>query len=157
VIPTNGRPSITATLAALTPQLEPGDEILIQCNNDRDWGHQARNHAMARCAGSHLDFIDDDDQYLPDALDQIRDWLHVDPDRVHLHAMRYQDDGRELQPEWPLRIGYISTQMIVVPNKPGLLGQWGNRYEGDYDFAHTTMQLRGDEPILHNHVIALKG
>ena len=47
--------------------------------------------------------------------------------------------------------------MLCVPNTPGQLGQWGDRYEGDYDFIHSTMALRGDTPVLHPDVIALIG
>lgn len=155
MIATAGRPSLTDTLAALTPQLASGDEILVE-RLDCPWGHQARNNALPRCAGSHLMFIDDDDKHLKDALDHVRAQVRNRPRRVHLFSMAYTD-GRVVNPRWPLQVGYVSTQMLCVPNSPGKLGQWGDRYEGDYDFADTTMQLRGDEPVLHSDVIALIG
>jgi hypothetical protein len=154
VIATSGRPTLTHTLAALTPQLEPGDEVLILRDNTGDWGHTPRNNAMPRCAGTHLIFIDDDDRHLKGALEYVREEVAHTPDRVHLFAMAYQD-GRVVQPRWPLQIGYVDTAMVCVPNTT--LGRWGNRYEGDYDFIASALELRGDEPILHDDVIATKG
>lgn len=156
VVATGGqRPHLTTTTAATAQQLGHGDELIIT-RRDCAWGHEARNLTMPRCAGTHLMFIDDDDQHTPFALDTVRAALVDEPDRVHLFAMQY-DDGRIVQPRWPLEMGYVSTQMLVVPNDPDLLGTWGERYEGDYDFITTTMQLRGDEPLLHGDVIALIG
>lgn len=73
--------------------------------------------------------------------------------RVHLFAMRYPD-GRILLPRWPLQVGHVSTAMIVVPSNPALLGAWSDRYEGDFDFIASTLERRGDEPMLHADVIA---
>jgi hypothetical protein len=157
VIPTCGRRSVVETVGALVPQLSHGDELVIVRDSSGDYGHTARNRAMPRCAGSHLMFIDDDDRHLGGALELVRRELELDPDRVHLFAMRYHD-GRELAPgPLPLQVGYVSTQMLVVPNQAGRLGTWGNRYEGDYDFASSTLELRGDEPVLHPVAIALVG
>ncbi len=155
MIATAGRPSLTQTLAALTPQLQSGDEILVE-RLDCAWGHEARNRAIPRCAGTHLMFIDDDDQHATDALALVRTKVRAHPKRVHLFSMTYTD-GRTVNPRWPLQMGYVSTQMLVVPNVEGKLGTWGDRYEGDLDFAATTMLLRGDEPILHADVVALIG
>jgi hypothetical protein len=152
VIATSGRPSITQTLAALTPQLEHGDEILIQ-RLDCDWGGKARRDAIPRCAGTHLLFIDDDDHHQDGALEHIRQEVRDSPHEVHLFAMAYHD-GHVVQPAWPLRIGSVGTPMFCVPNVPGCIGEWSDRYEGDYDFIDSTMVLRGDQPVLHDNVIA---
>jgi len=153
VIATSGRESITTTLAALTPQLEPGDEILILRDDTGDHGNTPRNNAIPRCAGSHILFIDDDDKHLRDALTYIREQVTKIPRKVHLFSMAY-DDGRIVNPRWPLQIGFVGTPMICVPNTKGKLGKWSQRYEGDYDFMKTTLELRHDEPVLHYDVIA---
>jgi Glycosyl transferase family 2 len=153
VIATSGRATLTDTLAALTPQLEHGDEILIVRDSTGDHGNTPRNAAIPRCAGTHLMFIDDDDQHAADALQLVRSKVRSRPKRVHLFSMVYTD-GRVVHPRWPLQIGYVGTPMIVVPNQPGQVGQWSNRYEGDYDFLVDTMQLRGDAPVLHAEPIA---
>lgn len=152
MIATAGRPSLTATLAALTPQLISGDEVLIE-RLDTPWGNQARNNAIPRCAGTHLMFIDDDDHHTDGALELVRTKVRAYPKRVHLFSMRYQD-GRTVHPRWPLQIGYVGTPMLCIPNTPDKLGAWSDRYEGDHDFITQTMQLRGDEPVLHADVIA---
>jgi hypothetical protein len=152
VIATAGRRSITQTLAAITPQLEHGDEILIE-RLDCDWGGKARRNAIPRCAGTHLLFIDDDDHHTEGALEHIREKVGRSPHQVHLFAMAY-DDGRVVEPTWPLRIGSVGTPMFCVPNVPGCIGEWSDRYECDYDFIDSTMTLRGDQPALDDHVIA---
>jgi hypothetical protein len=152
VIATSGRPALTDTVAALTPQLQSGDEILIQ-RLDCPWGGQARNNALPRCAGTHILFIDDDDKHLKGALEFVREKVEQTPKRVHLFSMVY-DDGTVVHPTWPLKIGSVGTPMICAPNVPDKLGEWSDRYEGDYDFATTTMQLRGDAPVLHGDIIA---
>lgn len=150
VIATKGRDSLADTIRSATP-LRPGDEILV-LRRDCAWGHAARNEALQRCNGTHLLFIDDDDTYAPGALDEIRDAVREAPDRVHLFAMRYTD-GDVLEPAWPLQIGRVSTQMMCVPNRPELLGRFGDRYEGDYDFVAGTIELRDDEPVLHTDTV----
>lgn len=144
------------TAAVTAAQLEHGDELLI-VRRDCAWGHEARNLAMPRCAGDYLMFIDDDDVHTADALELARRAVTEQPGRLHLFAMRYED-GRVLAPEWPLMIGAVSTQMMVVPNHPNQLGRWGDRYEGDFDFAASTMELRGDTAVLHpDEIIAQVG
>ena len=44
--------------------------------------------------------------------------------------------------------------MICVPNHLEKLGTWSERYEGDHDFLASTMRLRGDQPVLHDDVVA---
>jgi hypothetical protein len=117
------------------------------------WGHEARNLAMPRCAGTHLLWIDDDDKYVKGALTTVRQSVRRSRNRVHLFAMAYPN-GVVVKPRWPLIMGSVGTPMICVPNEPGKLGRWGDEYEGDYSFVTETMRLRGDKPVLHADVIA---
>ena len=90
VIATAGRPTHTETLNAATPQLQPGDEIIVVRDNTGDYGNTPRNHAIPRCTGTHILFIDDDDQqHTPDALETIRRHVADQPQGVHLrrHAL----------------------------------------------------------------------
>jgi hypothetical protein len=119
-----------------------------------DWGHETRNLALPRCAGTHLLFIDDDDRYLSGALALVRERVSALPRKVHLFAMAL-DYGVVIKPSWPLVEGHIGTPMFCVPRVRRKLGRWSNRYEGDYDFIRSTMGLRGDLPVLHEDVIAL--
>jgi Glycosyltransferases involved in cell wall biogenesis len=156
ILATQGRPHLGVTAATTAAQLDHGDELLIVRQNT-PWGNQARNQAIPRCKGDYLMFVDDDDVHTDHAINIVRSALRQNPDRVHLFAMRYQHDRRTLYPELPLQPGRVGTPMMVIPNTPGLVGEWSDRYEGDYDFLAETMRLRGDTPVLHDDVIALIG
>ena len=99
-------------------------------------------------------FLDDDDAYVPGALEIVRAALEQEPDRVHVFRMRYPD-GREIWTSPTVACGNISTIMLVVPNTPGKLGSWGTSYEGDFQFLSETLALRAEEPIFHEDVIGL--
>lgn len=152
LVASSGRPTLQATVASIIPQLTAGDELLVDVNDDAPWGHAARNRMMPRAKGDWLLFIDDDDIYLPGALDTVRD--AVGPvARPHMFRMRYAT-GDELWKEREVRCGNVSTQMFAVPNLPGCLGRWGDVYEGDFEFIARTCELTG-EPFWHEDVIAL--
>lgn len=144
IIASNGRPTLAATLASVSTQVQPGDEILVDVNKDSPWGHRARNRRMPQTFGDGLMFIDDDDVYLPGALQLARLALDRHPDRMHMFKMRYEN-GVELWIDEEIRLGNVSTQMFVVPNlwrwnssawrapNPDL-PKWGDVYEGDFHF-----------------------
>ena len=153
IVASSGRPSLLRTLASISDQMRPGDELLVDVNDDAPWGHKARNRMMPRAEGDTLLFLDDDDTYVAGAFDTVRAAVLAEPDRVHVFRMRYQN-GAEL---WRIRhveCGNVSTQMVAIPNRPGQLGHWGDRYEGDFDFISSTVRLCG-EPVWHEDVIAL--
>jgi hypothetical protein len=152
IVASSGRPTLSRTVESITTQMRPGDELLVDVNDDAPWGHAARNRMMPRAAGDFLLFMDDDDVYCEGALDVIRSAARQ-PDRVHMFRMCYAAGGMLWQTE-TVECGNVSTQMVVVPNKPGQIGHWGNRYEGDFDFIKSTCRLQG-EPVWHEDVIAL--
>jgi hypothetical protein len=54
--------------------------------------------------------------------------------------------------------GFIGGHCIVTPNLPSLLGEWGARYEGDWDFIESTLQkwaAVGIAPVWVNLLIAI--
>ncbi len=154
VLPTCGRATLGRTLDALAPQLQYGDELLV-LHRMAPWGNKARNEVIeGRAAGSHLWFMDDDDMPTPDALEDIRAGVSENPDRVHLFRMQYRD-GKTIWREPVVRVGNVSTILTVVPNDPDRLGRWGTRYESDHDFIAETLQIRGEEPVWHEEVVAL--
>jgi hypothetical protein len=134
-------------------QLRPGDELLVDINEDSPWGHRARNRMMPRARADALVFLDDDDVYVPGALEIIRSYYGQMPDRMHIFRMR-QPDGSLLWSHAGLALGNVSTQMICVPN--GSFGQWNERaYEGDWHFIQSTAQKLGTEPLFHQELISL--
>lgn len=155
VVPTRGRKSILAALQSITEQLEPGDEALVRCSRDEDFGNSARQSMIGRARGTHLLFMDDDDQFADGALAAMRRFAREHPGRIGIFRMRFLD-GRVLWTEPVLRLRNVSSQMFCVPNIPGKLGRWESpAYPrvADYEFVRATAELQG-EPIFREEIVA---
>ena len=155
IVPTRGRSSLAHTLTSIAAQLEDGDEVLVMRNNDDDFGSTARNSAMDRARGTHLLFIDDDDEYLPGALAAMRRFAVEHPDRIGIFRMRYWRDGRVLWDDAEFRFENIGTPMFVVPNVEAKLGRWEpTLYAADWRFISETVTLQGP-PLFREAVVAV--
>jgi glycosyltransferase involved in cell wall biosynthesis len=155
IVPTRGRSTLRRTLASITEQLEPGDEAIVRCSRDEDFGNRARQSMIERAKGTHLVFMDDDDQFATGALATMRRFAAENPGRIGIFRMRYLD-GRVLWDEPVLRLRNVSSQMLCVPNVPGKLGRWESpEYEriADYEFVLQTAELQG-EPIFREEIVA---
>ena len=155
IVPTRGRRTILPALESITEQLEPGDEVLVRCSRDEDFGNTARQSMIERAKGTHLLFMDDDDQFARGALATMRAFAREHPGRLGIFRMRYLD-GRVLWTEPVLRLRNVSSQMLCVPNVPGKLGRWESpEYErvADYEFVRATAELQG-EPIFREEIVA---
>lgn len=107
---------------------------------------------MHKATGDYLLFMDDDDMYLPGALNTVRHALKESPGLPHLFRMRR--DGHfhdELPRVNTIRVGEVSTQMICFPNDPQRIGTWGTRYEGDFDFIASTLSLYPADVLVWRH------
>jgi glycosyltransferase involved in cell wall biosynthesis len=155
IVPTCGRESILGALASITEQLEPGDEVLVRCSRDGDYGNAARQ-SMIECArGTHLVFMDDDDQFARGALATMRRFAREHPARIGVFRMQYLD-GAVIWTDRQLRDGNVSSQVLCVPNVPERLGRWespGYPLIGDYEFLRSTVELQG-EPIFRDEIVA---
>ena len=153
IVPTAGRATLLGSLESIVGQLEPGDEVIVLRDSSGDWGHSARNDAMARAKGTHLLFQDDDDQYANGAIAEMRGFAREQPDRIGIFRMRYLD-GRLLWADPELRYKNVSTQTFLIPNVPGKLGRWESdgKRDGDYVFIEETVALQGD-PVFCDHVV----
>ena len=160
IVATAGRRTLMRTLASIAPQLQSGDELFVVCDDSGDLGDTPRNDAMPRARGSHLAFLDDDDVYLPDALEKMRRFAREHPGRIGIFKMRHPvgtTHWREGRPV--LEYANVSTQTFLVPNVPGKLGRWeqrprpggDGRYIGDFTFITKTVALQG-EPIFVDEV-----
>jgi glycosyltransferase involved in cell wall biosynthesis len=155
IVPTRGRKTILPALQSITEQLEPGDEVLVRCSRDEDFGNAARRSMIERAKGTHLLFMDDDDQFARGALATMRRFARENPGRIGIFRMRYLD-GRVLWTEPVLRLRNVSSQMLCVPNVPGKLGRWESaEYPrvADYEFVRATAELQG-EPIFRDEIVA---
>lgn len=155
IVATSGRASLAATLDSVAEQLEPGDELLVRCSDDDEFGNRTRQSLMERACGSHLVFMDDDDQFARGAFATMRRVAREHPDRIAIFRMRYLD-GRVIWTDPVLRGRNVSTQMFLVPNLPGKLGRWENQEYlrmADWSFIAETAELQG-EPIFREEIVA---
>lgn len=152
IMPTLGRPTLWASIASVVDQLEDGDRLIVVAdalNGDTraatetvwdfqpasvdylecavegsSFGNGQRDAGLAYVAGatSHVAFLDDDDQWLPNAADLIR-W-HVGDDMAHAHIFRaewgpgHHAHGAVLWADREVRESNIATPCVVLPNKP---------------------------------------
>src|SRR5437588_12650163 len=152
ILGTAGRKTLQRTLRSITPQLEPGDELMLLRDDAGDAGDTPRNVSMHRAAGTHLLVMDDDDVYVPDALAKMRRFADENPGRIGICRIEYTVGPKRWQvPE--LKNRNVSTQTFLVPNVPGKLGVWEHRgtVHGDFVFIEETARLQGD-PIFVDEV-----
>ena len=154
IVPSSNRPSLAATLESISGQMLPGDELLVDVNDDGDWGNAARNRLMAKATRDYLMFMDDDDRYEAGAFETVRAVVGLDPQpRVHLFRMRYADGRPTLWTDMAIRDGNVSTQMVVVPNVFGLPRWEADVYAADLGFIGSACARLGS-PAWHEDVIA---
>lgn len=170
IIPTCGRATLRRTLAGLRA-MQPGDEVLIcgdgpqpaaeriveeagpfcrylECPRTADTGATQRNVGIESARGDYLLFIDDDDWYVPGALDIVRRGCAAHPGRAFLYRM-YQpfQRGLILWTVRALRLGNIGTPMFVCPRIPDRVARWNTRWGHDLDFIVDTLGLL-DRPVI---------
>ncbi|MCE9562621.1 MAG: class I SAM-dependent methyltransferase [Planctomycetes bacterium] len=174
IIPTIGRPTLTRALASIAAQGDlSGVEVIVAmdgaCPNapeqfrrsqlpgccvelpgpHRDWGHTPVNLVTSRAQHRYLMRLDDDNIYLPGAFRAVRAAIAENPDRPHIFRVRRGPPHRDLFWTTPeIRVGNVDSHMFVVPNIPGRVGQWGSRYEGDFDFIRETATLHPADAVV---------
>lgn len=150
IVPSCRRATLLSTLNSVVAQLRPGDELLVDVNDEGDWGNRARNRMIAKATREWLLFMDDDDEYVLGALDIVRETVVLSPGRLHLFRMETADGG-VLWRDPEVRDSNVSTQMIACPNVE--LPPWGDRYAGDLDFIEGAVATLG-EPVWCEPIIA---
>lgn len=162
IVPTSGRPTLLGTLGSIVGQLRPGDLLIVDCNDDDDFGNSARNRAIEKASTSHIVFLDDDDEWLPGALDLMRAFAREYPGRIGLFGQRYELYGDRFNTTMEPR--HFSSGMGVFPND-GRLGRFapalglrplrpGETAEslavrwGDTEFFRATLELHDELPIV---------
>jgi glycosyltransferase involved in cell wall biosynthesis len=133
LIASEGRETLNRAIASVQPQLKPGDEILVHINNDCEWGHASRNMMMRAARGDYFLFLDDDDEFTPNALKLVRAAIRRKKAGAYIFKMRYAD-GDELWRQENVVLGNISTIMFCVKAEVALGGTWSDNYEGDFDY-----------------------
>ena len=152
IVPSVGRPSLAGTLRSIAAQIRPGDEILVVCNDRKDLGTWARNSAIERARGTHLLFIDDDDEYVPGAFAAMRAFASQQPERIGIFREELVD-GSLFWREPVFREGNVGSVLFVVPNVAGRIGRWVGSEGNDWRFIEQTAVLLG-EPVFCDAVVA---
>lgn len=116
----------------------------------------ATNSAVSLATGSHLVFLDQDDELTPDALGEIALYIHANPetDIVYSDDDKIDTEGKrfapQFKPDWSpeLLLSYMYFSHVFVVSKELFEGVGGTRigFEGsqDYDLA-----LRVSEKARH--------
>lgn len=113
---------------------------------------------MTLATGDYILFQDDDDIYAPGALVNVHRAVRRAPLAPHLFRFQAARAGgaRYWVTEGVVAIGQIGGHCMVVPNDPTRLGQWTDRYEGDFDFIEETLKLwEPIAPVWRKEVIVL--
>lgn len=152
IIPTCGRPTLARAIESATSQFIHGDQLLIQRDQTGDWGNTARRNLIAGAKASWLAFMDDDDVFVPGIFSVIR---KITTRRVP-HIFRNEVKGELQWKEMVLEQGNVSSQCLIIPNETSKLGLWTNRYEADWDFALSTIELYGGKYEWRPEVIAVR-
>lgn len=88
IVPTAGRLTLRYALESIVSQVEPGDEVFVIRDETGDWGHSARDEAIARATGTHLVFMDDDDEFFAGALATMRRFAEQQEGRIGIFRER---------------------------------------------------------------------
>lgn len=136
IIPSIGRPSLHKTLHSIEPW--PGDEIIVSQfpEPSHTWGNAERKAAIAKARCEYLAFMDDDDWYVPGHRDIMENAILDVPGAPCLFRIRYPN-GNILWRTKEAIPGNVSSQMILVPNRPEMFYKFqfpGNVNAGDYWF-----------------------
>jgi len=137
--------------APTTPADRPSGATVLACGPSNHWGAEQRRLGIDRATGTHLAFMDDDDEYTTCAADVVPRALAARPGRVHIFGMRkgqHVYGGRGCVYD-----GGVGSPMFVVPND-GALGEWTTRRQGDFDFIRSTLARRRRRACFHDDVIA---
>lgn len=180
IVPTADGEGLDTLFESVSDQLADGDEVLVVGDThdgplfhvieqvrargfnyvEHDaghhcWGHCQINYGMTWANGDYLVFIDDDDCFPDGALQAIRDAAYTlrEP-RPMIFRFYSRRHGRVLPPTHEVRESAIGGHALVAPNIPDRLGQWGERYAGDFDFIVSTLALWPEGPAWFDDVIA---
>lgn len=129
-------------VAALMRDMPP-QFIYLPTQNPKGhtWGHEEINLGIEVAGGDYLVFNDDDDVFVKGAFDAIRGAAAalVEPRPM---MFRFVTQPRALLWATPeIRYERVGGHNLVTPNIKERLGRWTERYQGDFDFIRSTIDL----------------
>ena len=167
LIPTAGRDTLPYVMQTISQQaLVEGDEVLIigdgaqkeveaqveaigppfryvQGPHTNDWGHSQLNLGIGLAKGDWLAFTDDDDGYLPRAIETVREVIAKKAYSPHI--FRFYTNDRHLvwrsRDNGSIEETLVGGHNLVIPNHAGKVGEgaWTDRYRGDLDYVRAVL------------------
>lgn len=118
----------------------------------------ARTRAFTFATRTHLIFIDDDDQFTPNALIAMRQAVSTKPDVPHVFKMRNCNYSRAhwrvLWTDPVLRVGNVGTPMVCLPNIRTKLEVWKDGHPCDDFFFFERTFKNFEAAQWHEDVVA---
>jgi hypothetical protein len=128
----------------------------LEVDRGHNWGSHGKNEAIGQALGTWVSYMDDDDIYAKGAFITIYDAIVSQRDPAPMIFSMVDVGGNRIPSSQNLIEGNVGTPCIVTPLVPGLVGAWGDRYEGDFDFISSTVDLWGGRVEWHDQeVIAI--
>lgn len=185
--PGQGRP-LARCLSSIAPQLAAGDEVLVIGDThdgplpdvqrlvegygpqyrylslnygSHAWGHPQINLGIDAAKGEYLTFNDDDDVYAPAAFAAMRALIAglKEPKPLLFRFLAHWGTAYWIRGEQQrIAQDLVGGHCAVFPNLPERLGRWGDRYQGDYDFLRSTVDLwpnKDEDVVWVDEVIAV--
>lgn len=172
LVATTGRPTLERTLASITPQLRPGDQVIVigatpeigaraaragctfvQAPMGRDWGASERAVGLQHATGDYVSFMDDDDVYLHGAREAMETAMTAHLGKPTIFRMRIARTGELLWRQPIAKMGNMGTPMMFLPTPVAKKGRWGRRYGNDFEYW-TSMNWSPDAIAWSDTVIA---
>lgn len=166
VIPTPGRRSLGRTLTSIAYQKDYVEDVLVVGDGHseatkelcewfaetanlpvryqatvktRDWGHSQVNYGLLHVKGDYVTYQDDDDIYLPRALDEMaRLATELPTPRPIIGRVKTPELGILWQR--PNATTVLDGHCLVAPNDKKRLGWMSFHHHGDQCLLHTTLR-----------------
>lgn len=165
ITPTIGRPSLRQTLEStdslsirdmwlvisdghnphaksIWEDVSPVHSIYVEHTEVKgDYGNRLRDICMTMApTQNYFIFLDDDDVFMPGALDIIRREIALYSPLPIMFRMR-NGNGEILWRTRDITPGNVGGSMFCCPNKPDFLGVWANGagHRSDYEFIRGTL------------------
>lgn len=185
LFPTVGRQELRRALAAVQPQLESGDEVIVigdvtdgplpvsesivvefgppfryveHAGSVHTFGHEQLNYGLTLARGDYIHMSDDDDIHAPDALQTFREAAASVHEPVPFLFRFHSHIGITF---WAQRgrfeRNWIGGHCLLAPNIPAKLGRFTSAYNGDFDMVESTVNHYGGahQAVWVDHVVAV--
>lgn len=106
-------------------------EIIFEEKQQGYWGHGIRNK-YKNLKGDFIHHSDDDDEYLPDAIESMKN-ICISNNIIYIFKI-IRENGDIIWKNKEIKVNKISTQSGVIPNHINKEGYWELKYGGDFDF-----------------------